>query len=1583
MPKKRICYAVVTLITAAAMCALLILPGLKSLASTPGISGGNGSAENPYVIVSAEGLREVENHPEASFLLDKDIDLGGDVWSPLCSESMPFTGNFNGNFHTVSGLTLKSSGNTDGLFAAVGEPGTVKNLGIAAATIKSKANNIGSITGLNYGTVLRCYNNAAVACSNSDACVGGIVGSNYGSVSNCYNKGAVSSKGLSNIGGISGINKSELLCCYNTGKLSGTNRMGGIVGLGATKLCHFAVQSKLYDTGDGSGTQSGESASLLKKEDSYEGWDFTNVWAIDSSINGGYPYLRIASDDNRLKSLSITPGSLSPAFEGSNLFYNAVVPSDTESIKVDAQAENSSAKVICNGKSIDENLPINIGENTLEVTVTAENGAKRVYTVMVTRSVPANANLASLEILSVNLTPQFDKNTFSYNGEASAETENVRVKAVAEDETSVVMVNGNDNTTVALQNGENKIEISVTAEDGTENIYTVYITRQKASNTYLSSLSVSGASLSPDFDKETDYYEAFVESETASVNINVVSEDGSAAVLINGNDDGKVELNVGSNQVKISVIAQDGSERIYTVNITRKKSSENRLSSLEVGGATLSPIFESGTEEYSCSVENTQTSATITAEAKDKNASVLYNGTANNTVALNVGSNQVKISVIAQDGSERIYTVNIIRKKSSESHLSSLAVEGSEFSYPFENTVLKYNCTVASSKDFITVNATTKDKNAALLFNGSESNIINLSKGQNQVDITVIAEDGSKSIYTIYITREYSDENRLAALEVSGASLSPSFGSDLLQYNCSVDYNIDKAVISAVCKDESATVKYNGQSSNTVPLSYGQNNIKVTVTAENGVSKNYYITVTRLLSDNCRLSRLSVNEGRISPDFSPAITDYEITVDPETTELSIDAEAEDEYAEVTINGKRENKITLSPGSNTISVKVMAMSGKTLVYNIKVNRLSQSHLSLNSLSLKGADISPSFSPQCHDYTAVVPFNVTSVKLNAEAFDATSNISFDTADGSATKALAVGENTVKITVRDNNGKDDIYTLKVVRQEISKPLLSALSFESGELSPSFSPNSHEYTLTVSPQNSVKLTPTVYDKDTQIFVDGELCESGKAFVSDGLYDGRKISINLVAADGGSVTYIVKLKIKEEVSADLSGLSVNVGSLSPQFSPDVTDYTVNLSAFYQSIKIIPMCANDKESIKINASAVNSGKTYCFDLVSGQNKIYVAVSAGNITKVYNITVNNGSAPQLSGLKSLMLSMGALSPSFSALVLNYSLTVENDVSTVAVIADAVNDSASITVNASSSKTVSLTPGKNTVTITVTEANGKLTVYTVNVYRKFKQSQSISYTDSSGNYKSEIPDSATKGVSGDGYTLKLGDDKITFDEGILKELKGNSPLEVSLLRLNKSKLSSEIAKLASDRSVICGLDILVSGGSCDENSKVNAVVEAELTSEFKNASKYGVPCVYYCDGKTGSLKRIYADFQLSSGLVSFCAEKSGRYIFAVILTEPKVECTLTADKNYTVSASGKSFECFVRRSVDSLIADDLSLVVNTTLLNGQSDVKVYKLSGDDEDFNIQVSADAFKSEAYVIEGNYGDGNAVILGKSHLIS
>ncbi|MGM9746704.1 MAG: GLUG motif-containing protein [Paludibacteraceae bacterium] len=145
----------------------------------------------------------------------------------------PYTGTFDGQGHTVSGLYFNDT-NEDyvGLFGYVGSGGSVSNVGIVDSYFNGKQC-VGGVCGENQGTITNCYNTGTV--TGTGDYVGGVCGRNIGTITSCYNTGTVTGTGYC-VGGVCGDNYSEnngtatITNCYNIGKVSGSSSVGGVCG---------------------------------------------------------------------------------------------------------------------------------------------------------------------------------------------------------------------------------------------------------------------------------------------------------------------------------------------------------------------------------------------------------------------------------------------------------------------------------------------------------------------------------------------------------------------------------------------------------------------------------------------------------------------------------------------------------------------------------------------------------------------------------------------------------------------------------------------------------------------------------------------------------------------------------------------------------------------------------------------------------------------------------------------------------------------------------------------------------------------------------------------------------------------------------------------------------------------------------------------------------------------------------------------------------------------------------------------------------------------------------------------------------
>lgn len=239
MTAKRMRLLTAGLAIIALIAALFVInPGLGRSASAAwdgtaaaGFESGTGDSSDPYIIKTAEQLaflaKQVnggETYQGKYFQLEADLDLSGSEWTPIGTETVPFSGKFSGNGHVLTNVKISAAGDYIGLFGY--NTGTITYVGIESGEI-SGGNCTGSICGLNAGTITGCYNNAPVTGKES---AGGVCGKNSGTVQMSYNTGAVT--GTLKTGGVCGesADRSTLANCYNTGMLVGDSVVGGICG---------------------------------------------------------------------------------------------------------------------------------------------------------------------------------------------------------------------------------------------------------------------------------------------------------------------------------------------------------------------------------------------------------------------------------------------------------------------------------------------------------------------------------------------------------------------------------------------------------------------------------------------------------------------------------------------------------------------------------------------------------------------------------------------------------------------------------------------------------------------------------------------------------------------------------------------------------------------------------------------------------------------------------------------------------------------------------------------------------------------------------------------------------------------------------------------------------------------------------------------------------------------------------------------------------------------------------------------------------------------------------------------------------
>ena len=196
----------------------------------------------------------------------------------------------------------------------------------------------------------------------------------------------------------------------------------------------------------------------------------------------------------------------------------------------------------------------------------------------------------------------------------------------------------------------------------------------KSNNANIKSLTIKGNDdsdvvLSPVFNPGVYDYEATVASNVKTVSITPILEDAKANAVISNN--ANEELKAGEdNKITITVTAEDGSKKAYNINIKREAlTSDATLKSLEIEEAEKFK-FDKEKFTYNVKIDKNIKSLTIIYELSDENSTINIEGNSE----LKNGS-IVKLIVTAQDGTKKVYTLNIIKETNKKKNVTSVTAE--------------------------------------------------------------------------------------------------------------------------------------------------------------------------------------------------------------------------------------------------------------------------------------------------------------------------------------------------------------------------------------------------------------------------------------------------------------------------------------------------------------------------------------------------------------------------------------------------------------------------------------------------------------------------------------------------------------------------------------------------------------------------------------------------------------------------------------------------------------------------------------------------------------------------------------------
>ena len=440
-----------------------------------------------------------------------------------------------------------------------------------------------------------------------------------------------------------------------------------------------------------------------------------------------------------------------------------------------------------------------------------------------------------------------------------------------------------------------------------------------------------------------------------------------------------------------------GSVAVPKVTVTAvddDKSSDNDLLLLSLQSEMLSPAFNRAVTTYTADVHNSVNPVTVSAVANDRTAEVSITPADADTsarghqvnLAVAPAVNTITISVTAQTGAQKDYTVAVTRARSTTpASFSFTDATGAEPGTEVTSDAI--TLVVEDTTAAIPISVTS---GGALVVDGAAFSGNTVTHGQTvAVKVTASSEFSTEVSATVTIggvSDEFSVTTRAGRVNANLSALALADGADgggvgalaldqavsdaRTLYTARVPNSVNTVKVTATAADTAATIEVNGAAvaSGTesgainVPLRDGNFSILVAVVAEDGTTEKRYKLQVRRRSTDAFLSGISVTAGggeltlgRTSggsavAGFSRAATAYTVRVPQATTSVEVTPTTSDPLATVTVAGGAVSRtqsgtlgataVTLSSQSSTaVSIVVTPedSTASTKTYTVTVEK----------------------------------------------------------------------------------------------------------------------------------------------------------------------------------------------------------------------------------------------------------------------------------------------------------------------------------------------------------------------------------------------------------------------------------------------------------------------------------------------------------------------------------------------------------------------------------------------------------------------------------------------------------------------
>ncbi|MCO5950471.1 cadherin-like beta sandwich domain-containing protein, partial [Mucilaginibacter flavidus] len=971
--------------------------------------------------------------------------------------------------------------------------------------------------------------------------------------------------------------------------------------------------------------------------------DASTAFASDQTdnANAGAAWAFIPLPPVPLTSLAVSTGTLSPGFSPGVNNYTVAVNGAVQTITLTPSVSDATATITVNGASTPSGsasapITLTVGVNNIPVVVTASDGLTTdSYTVAVTR-LSNDATLTNLTPSNGSLNPAFAPGVNSYNVSISAAVTSLMVTPTANNANATITVNGttvssgNASQSIPITPGSNTVTIVVTSQDGTTtNTYTVNVS-QLSNNDNLASLTINYGSISPSFSPNTINYTMGVSSAITSLNVTPVTADPNATAYVNNNWTASyrpsinVPLSVGLNNINIMVIAQDGTTtQIYTIAVT-------------VTQVSPPAISYAGPPTYKVNNAIAALAPTNAGGAIDGTALPLVSTLAGQWYGAVDGTGSAASFAnppgVGSDSQGNIYVAdqynNLVRKITPAGVVTTLAGNGTAGYVDGVGTSAEFHQPIGVAAD-------------------GQGNVY-VADNYNPV-IRKITPGGVVSTLAGSGTAGYADGSATAAQFnfPYGVAVDPQgnvFVADL--GNRRVRKITPDGTVTTFAGGGPGT-KTNGTGT---AASFGTVYAVATDTQGNVYVADGNNNQIRKITPAGVVSTLAGSGTRGYADGASTSAMFNFP-----SGLSTDAQGNVYVADQGNNVVRMitpfGMVSTLAGNGTVGSgngagAVSSFNGPTSTatdFNGNVYVADQGNNLIRKVIKSSYSISPALPAglRFDNTTGIISGTPTAVSPATNYTVTAYN------PGGSSQA------TINITVNSLSNNALLTSLKTTPA-------STLAAVSG-------PDFKDYTTTVpNSESSVSITAGTQDATATIKINGVTVASGTPSAAIPLNVGDNVVNTVVTAQDGvtTKTYSIKFTRQISVNANLAGLKLSSGTLTPVFAAGTISYTATVTNATNSITVTPATSDAGATVKVNGTTVASGTaSAALPLVIGPNTVTTVVTApdGVTTKTYTVTVtrpasNNALLTQLKVIPVTTLTIVS-GPDY----VDYTATVPNTIS----------------------------------------------------------------------------------------------------------------------------------------------------------------------------------------------------------------------------------------------------------------------------------------------------------------------------------